>query len=142
MGEEFYSVIKLISGEEIFALVSIDDNQGDGDPIIILQNPLVMNMVNSQKGSFIKVKRWIELSSEDIFMMRFDRILTMSECRDEKLIAIYDNYIEDDEEDVIDIYRSSGKVKLTDKMGYVSSVEDARKKFEELYKINQEPKET
>ena len=141
MGEEFYSVIKLISGEEIFALVSIDDNQGDGDPIIILQNPLVMNMVNSQKGSFIKVKRWIELSSEDIFIMRFDRILTMSECRDEKLIAIYDNYIEDNEEDVIDIYRSSGKVKLTNKMGYISSVEDARKKFEELYKINQEPKE-
>ena len=141
MGEEFYSVIKLISGEEIFALVSIDDNQGDGDPIIILQNPLVMNMVNNQKGSFIKVKRWIELSSEDIFMMRFDRILTMSECRDEKLIAIYDNYIEDGEEELIDIYRSSGRVKLTNKMGYVSSVEDARKKFEELYKINQEPKE-
>ena len=142
MGEEFYSVIKLISGEEIFALVSIDDNHGDSDPIIILQNPLVMNMINSQKGSFIKVKRWIELSSEDIFMMRFDRILTMSECKDEKLIAIYDNYIEDDEEDVIDIYRSSGKVKLTDKMGYISSVEDARKKFEKLYKINQEPKES
>jgi len=141
MGDEFYSVIKLISGEEIFALVSIDDNQGDGDPIIILQNPLVMNMVNNQKGSFIKVKRWIELSSEDIFMMRFDRILTMSECRDEKLIAIYDNYIEDGEEELIDIYRSSGRVKLTNKMGYVSSVEDARKKFEELYKINQEPKE-
>ena len=141
MGDEFYSVIKLISGEEIFALVSIDDNQDDGDPIIILQNPLVMNMVNSQKGSFIKVKRWIELASEDIFMMRFDRILTMSECKDEKLIAIYDNYIEDGEEELIDIYRSSGRVQLTNKMGYVSSVEDARKKFEELYKINQEPKE-
>jgi len=142
MGDEFYSVIKLISGEEIFALVSIDENNGDGDPIIILQNPLVMNMVSNQKGSFIKVKRWIELSSEDIFMMRFDRILTMSECRDEKLIAIYDNYIEDGEEELIDIYRSSGKVKLTNKMGYISSVEDARKKFEVLYKINQEPKES
>jgi len=142
MGDEFYSVIKLISGEEIFALVSIDQNDGEGDPIIILQNPLVMNMVNSQKGSFIKVRRWIELSSEDIFMMRFDRILTMSECRDEKLIAIYDNYVEDGEEELIDIYRSSGKVKLTNKMGYVSSVEDARKKFEELFKINQEPKES
>ena len=141
MGEEFYSVIKLISGEEIFALISIDENDGEGDPIIILQNPLVMNMVNSQKGSFIKVKRWIELSSEDIFMMRFDRILTMSECRDEKLIAIYDNYTEDGEDDLIDIYRSSGKVKPTPSMGYVSSVEDARKKFEELFKINQEPKE-
>ena len=142
MGDEFYSVIKLISGEEIFALVSIDETDDEKDPIIILQNPLVMNMVNSQKGSFIKVRRWIELSSEDIFLMRFDRILTMSESKDEKLIAIYENYIEDGEEEMIDIYKSSGKVKLTNKMGYVSSVEDARKVFEELYKINQEPKET
>ena len=142
MGDEFYSVIKLISGEEIFALVSIDETDDEKDPIIILQNPLVMNMVNSQKGSFIKVRRWIELSSEDIFLMRFDRILTMSESKDEKLIAIYENYIEDGEEEMIDIYKSSGKVKLTNKMGYVSSVDDARKVFEELYKINQEPKET
>ena len=43
---------------------------------------------------------------------------------------------------MIDIYKSSGKVKLTNKMGYVSSVEDARKVIEELNKINQEPKET
>ena len=142
MGDEFYSVIKLVSGEEIFALVSIDETDDEKDPIIILQNPLVMNMVNSQKGSFIKVRRWIELSSEDIFLMRFDRILTMSESKDEKLIAIYENYIEDGEEEMIDIYKSSGKVKLTNKMGYVSSVDDARKVFEELYKINQEPKET
>ena len=141
MGEEFYSVIKLISGEEIFALISIDESNDDADPIIVLQNPLVMNIVNSPKGSFIKVKRWIELSSEDIFMMRFDRILTMSECKDEKLIAIYDNYIEDGEEDIIDVYRSDRKVKPTSSMGYVSSVEDARKKFEVLFKINQEPKE-
>jgi len=140
MGDEFYSVIKLVSGEEIFALVSIDENDGEGDPIIILQNPLVMNMVSNQKGSFIKVKRWIELSSEDIFMMRFDRILTMSESKDEKLIAIYNNYIESDE-DIIDVYKPTGQVNVTNKMGYISSVEDARKKFEVLFKINQEPKE-
>ena len=140
MGDEFYSVIKLVSGEEIFALVSIDENDGEGDPIIILQNPLVMNMVSNQKGSFIKVKRWIELSSEDIFMMRFDRILTMSESKDEKLIAIYNNYIESDE-DIIDVYKPTGQVNVTNKMGYISSVDDARKKFEVLFKINQEPKE-
>jgi len=32
MGEEFYCCIKLISGEEILSLISIDDN--DGDPLI------------------------------------------------------------------------------------------------------------
>ena len=142
MGEEFYSVIKLISGEEIFALVSIDENYDE--PVIILQNPIMMSIINSPKGSYIKVKRWIELSSEDIFIMKFDRILTMSESKDAKLIAIYDNYIdsEGDSENIIDMHTSNGKVKITDQMGYISSVEDARKKFEELSKLNQKPKET
>ena len=142
MSEEFYSVIKLISGEEIFALVSIDENYDE--PVIILQNPIMMSIINSPKGSYIKVKRWIELSSEDIFIMKFDRILTMSESKDAKLIAIYDNYIdsEGDSENIIDMHTSNGKVKITDQMGYISSVEDARKKFEELFKLNQKPKET
>jgi hypothetical protein len=142
MSEEFYSVIKLISGEEIFALVSIDENYDE--PVIILQNPIMMSIINSPKGSYIKVKRWVELSSEDIFIMKFDRILTMSESKDAKLIAIYDNYIdsEGDSENIIDMHTSNGKVKITDQMGYISSVEDARKKFEELFKINQGPKET
>ncbi len=142
MSEEFYSVIKLISGEEIFALVSIDENYDE--PVIILQNPIMMSIINSPKGSYIKVKRWVELSSEDIFIMKFDRILTMSESKDAKLIAIYDNYIdsEGDSENIIDMHTSNGKVKITDQMGYISSVEDARKKFEELFKINQKPKET
>ena len=141
MGEEFYSVIKLISGEEIFALVSIDNNHDE--PIVVLQNPLVMKVMSSPRGGYIKVNRWIELSSDDIFMMRLDRILTMSESRDAKLIAIYDNFIADDQGELtIDAFDGSGQVEITDRMGYISSVEDARKKFEELFKNNQEPKET
>tara|TARA_E500000305_G_C3821990_1_gene143270 strand:+ start:54 stop:482 length:429 start_codon:yes stop_codon:yes gene_type:complete len=142
MGDEFYSILKLMSGEEIFALVSVDET-GE-DVMILLQNPLVMKMMNSPKGEFIKVRKWIELSDDDIFLMKYDKILTMTECRDEKLIAIYNNYCDEDNDgdEPIEIFTESGKVKLTNKMGYVSSVEDARKKFEELYKINQEPKET
>ena len=140
MGEEFYSVIKLVSGEEIFALVSIDNDQED--PIVVLQNPLVMKVMSSSRGGYIKVNRWIELSSEDIFIMRLDRILTMTESRDAKLIAIYDNFIEDEEDErTVDVSLPSQEVEITNTMGYVSSVEDARKKFEELFKINQEPKE-
>ena len=142
MGDEFYSILKLMSGEEIFALVSIDET-GE-DVMILLQNPLVMKMMNSPKGEFIKVRKWIELSDDDIFLMKYDKILTMTECKDKKLIAIYNNYCDEDDDgdEPIEIFTESGKVKLTNKMWYVSSVEDARKKFEELYKINQEPKET
>tara|TARA_B100000945_G_scaffold63771_1_gene47679 strand:- start:214 stop:639 length:426 start_codon:yes stop_codon:yes gene_type:complete len=141
MGDEFYSVIKLVSGEEIFALVSIDENDGEGDPMILLQSPIVMNMIQSSKGSYIKVSRWIELSHEDFFMIRSDKILTMTESNDRKLINIYNNYINDEDPELIDMY-TNGRVKISNEMGYISNVEDARKKFEKLFNINQEPKES
>ena len=139
MGEEFYSIIKLMSGEEVFSLISVDEN--NGAPVIILQNPLVMKIMESPKGSFIKVKKWVELSEEDMYVISYDKILTLTECKDNKLISIYNNYILD-EDDIGDVYKASGKVKITDQMGYISNVEDARKKFEVLFKINQDPKES
>ena len=131
MGEEFYAIIKLISGEEIIALVSVDEN--DGDTLIILQNPLTMKMIHSPTGSYIKVKPWMELSDDDIFIIRFDRVITMTETRDPKVIQVYESYVNDDD-DNIDVYRPSGQVKVSDKMGYISSVDDARKKLERIFK--------
>ena len=43
MQEEFYSIIKLVSGEEILSLISIDEN--DGDPLVILQNPILDGII-------------------------------------------------------------------------------------------------
>ena len=40
MSEEFYAIIKLVSGEEIMSLVSVDEDYED--PIIILQKPIIM----------------------------------------------------------------------------------------------------
>jgi|TARA_B100002019_G_scaffold46996_1_gene39652 hypothetical protein len=137
MGDEFYAVIKLTSGEEILALISIDEN--DGDPVIMLQNPITMKMIHSSKGIHIKVKSWIELSSDNIFIIKPDKIMTMTETTDERLIDIYTNYIED--EDSIELYnpsidnKESGKVTPSQKMGYVSTVEDARKKLEDIFKL-------
>ena len=67
MGDEFYSIIKMISGEEVLSLVVIDDN--DGDPIVVLQNPIIMKMIESRFGTQIKVKPWMELSEEDFFFV-------------------------------------------------------------------------
>ena len=48
MKEEFHGVIKLITGEEIFALISIE--QTDQDPIIMLQSPVTMKMLSNGVG--------------------------------------------------------------------------------------------
>jgi len=131
MGEEFYCVIKLVSGEEIFSLVCIDEN--DGDPLVILQNPVIMKMMTNHLGIYLKVKPWMELASDDFFILRLDKIITMTESNDQAIISVYDHYLNEDDSESID---STGKVKLSDKMGYISSVEDARKKLENLFKDN------
>jgi hypothetical protein len=130
MGEDFYCILKLVSGEEILSLIMIDEN--DGDPIIVLQNPVVMKMVEQQMGSYIKINPWMELSKDDFFMIKLDKVITMTETTDKKIIDIYHKYLNDD--DSVDVYKPSGEVKVSNEMGYVSSVEDARNKLEELYK--------
>jgi hypothetical protein len=129
MGEEFYCVLKLVSGEEIFSLISIDEN--DGDTLIILQNPIIIKFIHSDKGSFMKVKRWMEISTDDFFIIRPDKVITMTESKDKKLIEMYEVYVN---EDNIEVYNPSGQVKPSAKMGYIGSVEDARKKLENLFK--------
>jgi len=133
MGDEFYAIIKLVSGEEIFALSSIDSN--DDNMVVVLQSPVIIKHVNHNYGVVIKIKPWIELSSDDIFVVNYDKIVTMTECNDKRIIEIYNNYLEADEEELIS--RSTGKIEvsdLSDKMGYVASVEEARKILEDLYK--------
>ena len=128
MEEEFYSIIKLVSGEEIFALVSVDEN--DENPILVLQNPVVISTVNTPGGSMIKVKPWLILTEESMFMIRLDKVITMIEAKDQKLIDVYNNYNdESDAEEPLD-----GCVMPTSKMGYLSSVKDARKDLEDLFK--------
>ena len=129
MEEEFYSIIKLVSGEEIFALVSVDEN--DENPILVLQNPVVIATINTPGGSMVKVKPWMNMTEETMFMIRLDKVITMIEAKDQKLIDMYENYINESDEEVESI---NGCVTPTSKMGYISTVKDARKDLEDLFK--------
>jgi hypothetical protein len=133
MGEEFYCSLKLVSGEEIFSLVSIDEN--DGDPLIILQNPIIIKIVNNQSGVVVKIKPWMEVPNDEIYIIKLDKVITMTEVKDNNMIFLYQRYLEEGDEEFNNNI-SNGKIKITGKMGYVSTVEDARKKLEDLYKNN------
>ena len=128
MGEEFYAAIKLVTGEEIFALVCIDDN--DGDPIIILQNPVIMKVVNNHIGQYVKVKPWMEIPTDDFFIVKYDKIVTMTEVKESQMITFYERYINDEDVDI----ELDGKVQISNKMGYISTVEDARKTLENIFR--------
>ena len=139
MGEEFYAIIKLVSGEEIMSVVMADDNNDEG--ILILQNPVIMQMCQNGVGHYIKVKPWMDLNDEDMHIIKLDKVITMSETTNKKLISVYDNFVKTSDEQ-IKIPPIDGKVKPNSEMGYVSSVEDARKKLEEIFKFKPKSKES
>ena len=130
MGDEFHAVLKLITGEEIFALVSVDEN--DGDPIIMLSNPVIMKMLQSPAGQYVKVRPWLELPTEDLFLLKYDKIVTMSEVSDERMITFYEKYLNEDDVD----FEMDGKVSLNNKMGFITTVEDARQSLENIFNNN------
>ena len=139
MEEEFYAIIKLVSGEEIMSVVMPDEN--NEETILILQNPVVMKMYQNGVGHYIKVKPWMELNDDDMHIIKLDKIITMTETTNEKLIGVYNNYISDEKE-TIKIASSDGKVKPDANMGYLTSVDKARKNLENLFKIKPESKES
>ena len=132
MKEEFHGVVKLITGEEIFALISIE--QTDEDPVIMLQSPVIMKMLSNGTGQYVKIKPWLELPEEDLYLIKPDKIITMSEVKDQQVIHFYERYLNDDQIEIV----FDGQVKLSDQIGYISTVEKSRKLLEELYKINKE----
>ena len=140
MGDEFYSILKLVSGEEIFALVCVDET--DDEPILILHTPIKMKTLNNMGAgqlNYIKVTPWMDMSDEDMFVLKIDKIITMTECRDQKLIKIYKQYIEEkDADDIQVIKQRSEKGKISwpgdPKLGYISSVEKKRESLEKLFK--------
>ena len=86
--------------------------------------------------SYIKVKSWMDLSDEDIFVIKPDKVITMTETKDQKLIDIYNDFIKDEEQD---IFKAQGRISMTSEMGLVGRVSDARIKLETIYNMKQLP---
>ena len=138
MGDEFYSILKLVSGEEIFALVCVDET--DDEPILILHTPIKMKTLHNggSQLNYIKVTPWMDMTDEDMFIMKMDKVITMTECKDKKLIGIYKQYVEENEEEKNGTIfsKGDGKVDLNPQLGYISSVEQKRESLEKLFKEN------
>ena len=98
----------------------------------MLSNPVIMKMLHSPAGQYVKVRPWLELPTEDLFLMKYDKIVTMSEVSDKNMIKFYNRYLNEDDVDI----ELDGKVSLNPKMGLLSTVEDARKSRENIFNSN------
>jgi hypothetical protein len=129
MEEEFYGIIKLISGEEVFAKICPCDDEGD--TLLMLESPVTMETITVRHlgVTTIKVSPWVKMSDEDLFIVHMDKVITIIETYDKDLIKMHKKYVKDKN-------KKSNKTNLSERMGYLSNIADARISLEKLYKSN------
>ena len=123
--DDFYATIKLKSGEEIFALVGYSEEK---DRIfLLLESPITIEKIRNRGGvQGFRVEPWLKTSKEDLFVVNIDDVLTLTESHDLETIAMHETFSK--QYDKFNIEK-----KLNRKMGYISTIKEAKKSLEELY---------
>ena len=123
--DDFFATIKLKCGDEIFCKVAASD-EGDRT-MLLVSNPVCVDEIKIRgQVTGYKLEPWLKTSSEDLFMINLDDVLTMSESEDIQMIIMYQDYVRKS--------NKSNYSKLDRKMGYLENVKDTKEVLEKLYK--------
>ena len=125
--DDFYSTIKLKTGEEIFAKVAATEE--DDRTLLLVTNPIIVSEVKGRSGVMgYKIEPWLKTTTEDMFIINIEDVLTMTESSDIEMISMYQTYCRES-------YKTkSNETKISRKMGYIANVNDAKEILEKLYK--------
>ena len=127
--EDFYCTLKLKTGEEIFAKVAASEESDR--TMLIISNPIIVSEIkNRSKILGYKIEPWLKTTTEDMFIINLQDVLTLSESFDIEMIMMYQSYV-----------RQSGKEKnnesrINRRMGYISNVNDAKEILEKIFKLS------
>lgn len=126
--DDFYCTLKLKSGEEIFAKVAASEE--DDRTMLLISNPIIVGEIKSKIGIVgYKIEPWLKTTTDDMFILNMNDVLTMSESSDVEMIMMYQDYV-----------RSSNKLprgnqsKLDRKMGRLGNVNDVKEILEKIFK--------
>ena len=135
MEDDFYATIKFKNGEEIFAKVAVSEEEDR--TMLVISNPVMATEVKA-KGGLVgyKVEPWLKTTKEDMFIINMADVLTISESSDVHMISMFQQFVQDSDK------LKKGEPKLSKKMGYISTVNDAKDILEKLYKSNNNPKKS
>jgi hypothetical protein len=129
MEEEFYSTIKLKSGEEIIAKVSFLSEENS----LLVEKPLLVEgHTQKRNGKSVEgfiLKEWVKSSYDDMFIIKMEQVITMSEL-DTRIKNFYISNLEGDFKND-DVNVKPNKLKNN---GYIGSVEEVKKSLESLFK--------
>tara|TARA_Y100001963_G_C6448603_1_gene294777 strand:- start:97 stop:489 length:393 start_codon:yes stop_codon:yes gene_type:complete len=127
--DDFYATIKLKSGEEVFAKISCSEE--DDRTFLLLANPIIIQKIKSRAGmQGYKVEPWIKTSKEDLFIINMDDVMTLMESDDLETITMHQTFANQQHS------YFERKTKLDRKMGYISTISEAKEALEKLFKDN------
>ena len=125
--DDFYCTLKLKTGEEIFAKVACTEEE---DRILLLvTNPIIVSEIKGRTGVMgYKIEPWLKTTTEDMFIINIEDVLTMTESSDIEMISMYQTYCRES------FKTKSNQAKISRKMGYLENVNDAKEILEKLFK--------
>ena len=127
MEDDFYATIKFKSGEEIFALVGYSEEEDR--TFLLLESPIVIEKVKNRGGiQGFRVEPWLKTTKEDLFVVNMEDVLTLSESKDLETIAMHEAFAKQADK----MYHPQKK--LNRKMGYISTINEAKQSLEKLFK--------
>jgi hypothetical protein len=125
--DDFYATVKLKTGEEIFCKLSASEEEDK--TLLIISNPIVVSEIKNRTGLVgYKIEPWLKTTTDDMFILNIDDVLTLSESSDIEMIMMYQSYIRQSNKE------KDNQAKLNRRMGYISNVNDAKEILEKLYK--------
>ena len=134
MEDDFYATLKLKSGEEIFARIAASEEEDR--TMLIIHNPICISEIKTKAGLVgYKVEPWLKTSKEDMFIINLENVITMSECQDTEMMVLHQQFVHD-------TGNGRGSAKINKRMGYISSVNDAKEILEKIYKNSNTNKES
>jgi hypothetical protein len=125
--DDFYCTLKLKTGEEVFAKVAASEEEDR--TILIVSNPIIVNEIKGRTGVIgYKIEPWLKTTTEDMFIINLEDVLTLSESSDIEMIMMYQTYIRQSAKD------GTNESKINRRMGYIANVNDAKEILEKIFK--------
>ena len=131
--DDFYCTVKLKSGEEIFARVAASEEEDR--TMLLVSHPIIVNEIKGSMGVVgYKIEPWLKTTTDDMFVVNLEDVLTMSESTDIEMIMMYQDYIRSSESDK----NSTNQSSIDRKMGRLGNVNDVKEILEKIYNKTQE----
>ena len=126
--DDFYATLKFKSGEEVFAKVAASEE--DDRTVLLVTNPIVVEEIKNKFSiEGYKIEPWLKTTTDDMFVVNLDDILTMSESSDVEMIMMYQEYVRSS-----NTKNDSNYSKIDRRMGRIGNVNDMKEVLEKIFK--------